>query len=171
MTYKKDLYDYLFKVIIEHFYDTDRFNYYSEESSVYNENTHQLIPITEYENDNLKMKSVVYQQIENFYGDFITTNTETIDFQIINSGEDNIFDFNLEVIKINASYIGPEEIGLKNLYIRNNLFEHNENKQHLFIEEAIEIFVKEKRSQAEKNILLQSVNEENIKHESNRKRM
>lgn len=171
MIYKKDLYDCLFKVIIEHFYDTERFNYYSEESSIYNENNHQLIPITEYENDNLKMKSVVYQRIENFYDDFITTNTETIDFQIINSGADNIFHFNSEAIKINASYIVSEEIGLKNCYIRNNLFEHNENKRHLFIEEAIEIFVKEKRSQAEKNILLQSVNKENTKHESHRKRM
>lgn len=138
MKYKEELFEHIFEVIANYYYQGDRFNYMSK---YYIENNPEM--------KDKKTQEITLEQIKVQYGDFTTTDVLILSCEIENKQEDNIFDFNIDKIKIGIIDVNDIEAP----YI---LINKKEPKYSSIIE-SIDLFVKQKTALIEKEIILNSM--------------
>jgi len=164
MKYKSELYQYLFDIITEHMFDKDIYNHYSV-----HKNTH--------EEDNLdnKTRIVTYEQIEHLpdYSDFITINHDDFTFTIYNEQLDDIFLFDKKKITIMVTSYETEynKSGSLSYNYTSLHFTHKEDTQKDFINEAIDLFIMQKKVEIEKDTLLVAISKNTPTSNNNKKRI
>lgn len=164
MKYKLELYQYLFDIMTEHMFDKDIYNNYS-----IHKNTH------EGENLNNYTRIVTYEQIEHStdYSDFISMNHSDSTFTIYNEQPDNIFLFDKKKITIMVTSYETEynKSGTFSYGCANFHFTHNEDAQKDFINEAIDLFIMQKKAEIEKDTLLVAISKNAPSSNNNKKRI
>jgi len=165
MKYKVELYEHLFSIVAEYLFDKDRFNHYS---GCKDDTTNE-------ENLDSQKRKVVYEQIEYLYdnSDFITIDSEQLDFTINNPQPDNValFDKNEISIMVTSQDLEYNESGTMSYSNTSFHFSHYKGMPQNFINEAIELFIKQKIAHIEKDTLLTAINKHTAALTHNKKRI